>query len=191
MRLDLDLHLPGIVAGDASAFARWLAGAEPIVRDTLRPLAAAVDAEAVLQEALLRVWQVAPRVEPDGSPNALLRFAIRVARNLAISELRRTRAAATDPGDLEAVLAAAARPVAAPDPLLRNAIAHCRDKLPGKPREALDARLADAGARDDDELAATLGMRLNTFLQNITRARRLLADCLRRRGIAIDEELAS
>lgn len=191
MRLDLDVHLAAIVDGDADAFGGWLAGAEPIVRDSLRPLAAVVDAEAVLQEALLRVWQVAPRLVPDGRPNALLRLAIRIARNLAVSELRRTRAAATDPGDLEQVLAAAAAPVAAPDPLLREAIAACRDKLPGKPREALDARLADAGARDDDELAASLGMRLNTFLQNITRARRLLADCLRRRGVAIDEELAS
>lgn len=191
MRLDLDVHLGAIVDGDADAFGGWLAGAEPIVRDSLRPLAAVVDAEAVLQEALLRVWQVAPRLVPDGRPNALLRLAIRIARNLAVSELRRTRAAATDPGDLEQVLAAAAAPVAAPDPLLREAIAACRDKLPGKPREALDARLADAGARDDDELAASLGMRLNTFLQNITRARRLLADCLRRRGVAIDEELAS
>jgi RNA polymerase sigma-70 factor (ECF subfamily) len=191
VRLDLDVHLGAIVDGDADAFGGWLAGAEPIVRDSLRPLAAVVDAEAVLQEALLRVWQVAPRLVPDGRPNALLRLAIRIARNLAVSELRRTRAAATDPGDLEQVLAAAAAPVAAPDPLLREAIAACRDKLPGKPREALDARLADAGARDDDELAASLGMRLNTFLQNITRARRLLADCLRRRGVAIDEELAS
>lgn len=191
MRLDLDVHLAAIVDGDADAFGGWLAGAEPIVRDSLRPLAAVVDAEAVLQEALLRVWQVAPRLVPDGRPNALLRLAIRIARNLAVSELRRTRAAATDPGDLEQVLAATAAPVAAPDPLLREAISACRDKLPGKPREALDARLADAGARDDDELAASLGMRLNTFLQNITRARRLLADCLRRRGVAIDEELAS
>jgi hypothetical protein len=33
-------------------------------------------------------------------------------------------------------------------------------------------------------------MRLNTFLQNIVRARRLLADCLRRRGIDLAVELA-
>jgi RNA polymerase sigma-70 factor (ECF subfamily) len=28
-----------------------------------------------------------------------------------------------------------------------------------------------------------LGMKLNTFLQNFTRARKLLADCLRSRGV--------
>ena len=44
---DLDHHLPGIVAGDADAFGRWVAGAELQVRDSLRPFAASVDAEAV------------------------------------------------------------------------------------------------------------------------------------------------
>jgi DNA-directed RNA polymerase specialized sigma24 family protein len=74
--------------------------------------------------------------------------------------------------------------------MLREAIRACRDKLPARPRQALDGRLAGAGGRDDAELAEALGMRLNTFLQNVTRARQLLAECLRRRGIAIDEELA-
>ena len=34
-----------------------------------------------------RVWQVAPRFKPDGRPDALLRLAIRIGRNLAVSEL--------------------------------------------------------------------------------------------------------
>jgi len=183
--MDLDVHLAGIVGGDTAAFARWLAGAEPAVRLSLRSFATVIDVEAVLQEALLRVWQVAARFEPDGRPNGLVRFGVRIARNLAISECRRMRAAAVaEPPEV---------PVepAAPDPLLRSAIVECRDKLPPKPREALDARLASAGARADEELAESLGMRLNTFLQNFTRARQLLADCLRKRGIRIDEELAT
>jgi RNA polymerase sigma-70 factor (ECF subfamily) len=53
--LDLDRHLPAIAAGDPDAFAPWVAGAEPALRDSLRPFAARVDTEAVLQEALLRV----------------------------------------------------------------------------------------------------------------------------------------
>jgi DNA-directed RNA polymerase specialized sigma24 family protein len=187
--MDLDVHLAAIVAGDADAFARWMAGSEARVRDTLRSFAAVVDVEAILQEALLRVWQVAPRFVPDGRANGLLRLAIRIGRNLAVSELRRTRAEPVDADDLEAALAAAEHPVAAPDPMLRDAIGDCRDKLPAKPRQALDARLASAGGQDDAELAVALGMRLNTFLQNFTRARQLLADCLGRRGIIIDEEL--
>lgn len=188
---DLDVHLAAIAAGDADAFGRWLAGGEANVRASLRSFATVVDVEAVLQEALLRVWQVAPRFQQDGRPNGLLRLAIRVARNLAVSEVRRTRATPVDGDDLESVLAAAERPVAAPDPMLRAAIAHCRDKLPARPRQALDARLASAGGNDDVELAEALGMRLNTFLQNFTRARQLLAECLRRRGIALDQELGA
>jgi RNA polymerase sigma factor (sigma-70 family) len=185
--VDLDFHLAAIVAGDANAFARWLAGSEPTVRATLRSFAAVVDVEAVLQEALLRVWQVAPRFVADGEPNGLLRLGIRIARNLAVSELRRTQARPALPSELEDALPEV-RPTE-PDPMLRRAIAECRDKLPPKPREVFDARLASAGARDDVELASSIGMRVNTFLQNFTRARQLLADCLRKRGIIVDQEL--
>jgi RNA polymerase sigma-70 factor (ECF subfamily) len=186
--VDLDIHLAAIVAGDAAAFGQWMAGSEPIVRDTLRSFAAAVDVEAVLQESLLRVWQVAPRFVADGKPNGLLRLGIRIGRNLAVSEVRRTKAAPAEPEDLEAALASEPAP---PDPLLRRAIVECTDKLPSKPRQALDARLGNAGRQDDTDLASSIGMRLNTFLQNFTRARQLIADCLRKRGIVVDEELGS
>ena len=184
--IDLDVHLAAIVAGDADAFARWLAGAEMPVRLSLASFAAVVDVEAVLQEALLRVWQVAPRFEPDGAPNGLLRFGVRIARNLAVSELRRTKTRPVEPADLEDHQNVRA---SEPDPMLRRAIVECRDKLPAKPREVLDARLASAGADDDLTLAEALGMRLNTFLQNFSRARKLLAECLGKRGIAVDQEL--
>jgi DNA-directed RNA polymerase specialized sigma24 family protein len=186
--MDLDIHLAAIIGGDTRAFAAWLAGAEPPVRDSLRSFARAIDVEAVLQETLLRVWQVAPRFVLDGRANGLLRLAIRIGRNLAVSEVRRTRATPTDGDDLEAALAAAEVP-APPDPMLRRAIGECRDKLPPRPRQALDARLTGAGGHDDDHLAASLGMRLNTFLQNVTRARQLLADCLARRGVTVALEI--
>jgi len=178
MTVDFDVHLAAIVAGDADAFGRWMAGSERIVRESLRSFAAVVDVEAVLQESLLRVWQVAPRFERDGRPNGLLRFAIRIARNLAVSELRRTK---TEPTE-EVEISDEPR---IPDPLLREAIRECRDKLPPKPRQVLDRRLADAGAHDDYDLAEALGMRLNTFLQNFTRARQLLAECLKKKGVEL------
>ena len=181
-----DVHLAAIIGGDTHAFGLWMAGAEPIVRDTLRSFAMVVDVEAVLQ--------VAPRFVDDGRPNGLLRLAIRIARNLAISEVRRTRARPAEPTeahDLEAALAAAERPVSAPDPMLRRALVECRDRLPPKPREAFDARLDGAGGQDDDDLATSLGMRLNTFLQNVTRARKLLAECLGKKGILVDAELGA
>lgn len=187
---DLDIHLPQLVAGDAEAFGRWVAGAEPSLRGALRPFAARVDTEAVLQEALLRIWQVAPRWRSDGQPNGLLRLGVRIARNLALSEARKGRADAVEDAALERALAASERFVEpeAPDPLLRAAIAWCREKLPGKPGLALGQRLAQPGA-PDAELAAGLKMKLNTFLQNFTRARKLLAECLERKGVPLSEVL--
>lgn len=188
---DLDVHLLAIQARDAHAFGRWMAGAEPTVRVSLRSFATVVDVEAVLQEALLRVWQVAPRFVQDGRPNGLLRLAVRIGRNLAVSEVRRTRARPAEPEDLERALAEAAEIEGGdvPDPLLRARIEECREALPDKPRQALEARLESAGGVSDADLAAGLAMRLNTFLQNFTRARRFLAECLRRHGVTIDPEL--
>jgi RNA polymerase sigma-70 factor (ECF subfamily) len=179
MEADLDIHLAGIAAGDAHAFARWVAGGEPPLRAALRGFAAAVDVEAVLQEALLRVWQLAPGFHPDGAPNALLRYAHRIAHNLAVSECRRRRAVP----DEEAVATLRVESLE-PDPLLRQAIADCREKLPGKPAAALNARIGGDGS--DATLAARLNMTLNTFLQNFTRARKLLAECLERRGVRLE-----
>lgn len=187
MALDLDEIAPALALGDPDAFAWWLARAEPALRRSLASFAAQVDVEAVLQESLLRVWQVAGRFQPDGRPNGLLRLARRIARNLAIDEARsargeRSRGEPAEPDDL--VLAPSE-----PDPLLREAVERCHDALPGRPRAALDARLASGGGSPDRTLAEAVGMRLNTFLQNVTRARRLLAECLAQRGIRLEEVL--
>lgn len=186
---DLDGELSAIARGDSDAFARWLSAAEHELRRALRPVAALVDVEAVLQEGLLRVWQVAPRFKADGRPNGLLRLAVTTCRNLATSELRRTRPELSA-DELTVQIRIDAQHFtqpATPDPLLRRLIALCREKLPGKPAQALAARLEDAGAADDTELAARLGMRLNTFLQNFTRARKLLAECLAKSGVRVEE----
>jgi RNA polymerase sigma-70 factor (ECF subfamily) len=179
--MDTDRHLREIQAGDTGAFARWLALSEEPIRLSLRSFAAVVDTEAVLQEALLRVWQVAPRFVPDGRPDGLLRLGVRIARNLAVSERRRHhREVAQDDAPEPQILPAL------PDPHLRRAIEDCRRELPDKPAQALSARLESAGAEPDETLAARLGMRLNTFLQNFTRARRFLAECLERQGIRLE-----
>lgn len=189
-----DTLLPAISAGDAAAFARWLAGAEDRLRGSLRSFAERVDVEAVLQEALLRVWQVAPRFVPDGQPHALLRFAIRIARNLAVSALRQRRFEPVEAQALERLAAEAGTLTSVPDrgsdPMLRRAIDDCRRQLPSKPAQALDARLESAGAEPDSLLAKRLGMRSNTFLQNVVRARRFLADCLKKRGIDVAVEMS-
>jgi len=181
------LQLASISAGDPEAFGHWIAGVEPSLRRTLKPFAALVDTEAVLQEALLRVWQVAPKFVPDGKPNALLRFAVTTTRNAAVSELRRSAPSHEQLDALEHQLAQqqAAQPWV-PDPFLREAIAECRKKLPRQPSAALEQRLSSGGTEDDAVLAARVGMKLNTFLQNFTRARKLLAECLKKRGVELE-----
>jgi RNA polymerase sigma factor (sigma-70 family) len=186
--LDLDVHLPSIAAGDAEAFAAWLAGAEEPVRRSLRSFAATVDTEAVLQEALLRVWQVAPRITADGRANSLLRFALRVARNAAIDEVRRLRSAPLDAQSMELALheALGADEPQVPDPALRKAIERCRERLPPAPRRVFEARLSAGGGSSDRDLASGLDMQLNTFLKNVGRARTLLVECLARAGVMVE-----
>ncbi len=194
--MDLDAHLPAILSGDTRAFGRWMAGAEGTIRGSLRSFASVLDVESVLQEALLRVWQVAPRFVADGRPNGLLRLGIRIARNLAVSELRRTKSRPVPEEDLERASASRmAEQVdltdSGSDPMLREVLARCHSQLPEKPRQAMTIRLAFEGGRTDDELATSIGMRLNTFLQNFTRARRMLAECLKKAGVAFEEGLES
>jgi len=187
--MDLDEHLAAIQSGDPVAFGRWIASTEPTLRLTLRSFAAVVDVEAILQETLLRVWQVAPRFLPDGEPNSLFRLTVRMARNLAVSELRRGGAHRLQELTDERADAIPALTVNPPDPLLRRRIEKCQNELPTKPGMALRARLASDGTEPDDVLAARLSMRVNTFLQNVTRARRLLEECLSLHGVDLTGEL--
>lgn len=185
---DLDHLLVAIADGDDTAFAQFVAAAESRIRSSVLPFATTVDTEAVVQECLLRLWQVAPRIVPDGRPNAMLRLGIRIARNLAVSETRRRRGeTSSDIGDEDRDLEPAVEPDE-PDPMLRRIIARCRELLRGKPAEVLAARLGGPW-RADADLAAELGMRTNTFLQNFTRARQQIAQCLGAHGVDVAKEL--
>lgn len=191
---DLDGLLQRIADRDVEGFGDWMRGAEPRIRASLRSFAARVDVEATVQETLLRVWQVAPRFVADGRENGLLRMAIRIGRNLAISELRRRRVEAPEVEALEDAAIAgelgALDPAPPSDPLLRQRIAECIGRLPRQPGRALASRLDGDGLQPDAVLAEGLGMRLNTFLQNITRAQRHVAECLKRHGVDLPMELA-
>ena len=174
--------LEAIASGDADAFGRWASAVEPRLRTALHSAAAQVDVESVVQETLLRVWQAAPKVHPDGKPNPLLRLALRVSRNLVISELRRVRARPAVLARAEQLGKGESVAPTAPDPLLREHIRRCREALPPRPALALQARL-HAVAQPDRDIAEGMNMRLNTFLQNVTRAKRLLAACLEKHGV--------
>lgn len=186
MALDLDELLPLIRLGDADAFAKWLARAEPPLRASLASFATRVDVEAILQETMLRVWQIAPRFRLDGRANGLLRLARRIGANLALDVLRReARMEPAEVDELDRALQAQHGEQGGwePDPLVARAIHECREGLPAQPRVALDARIYGGGRDPDRALAEDLRMTTNTFLQNVTRARRLLAACLEGRGV--------
>jgi DNA-directed RNA polymerase specialized sigma24 family protein len=170
-------------SGGAEGFARWMSLVERPLRASLRRFARAVDAESVLQEALLRMWIVAQDASREiAGENASLRFALRVARLVALEEVRRAHLAhlvALDglEGDEPSV-----HPPPVEDAGLLRAIRDCLERLTGKPREAMLTRLRLGHASSDRDLAASVGMAVNTFLQNIVRARKSVALCLERKG---------
>jgi DNA-directed RNA polymerase specialized sigma24 family protein len=183
--IDYDFFAYKIASGDKSAFALWMSHCEAPLRDSLARFARSVDTESVLQEALLRTWQAAPDFASDQRPNGLFRLAVRIARNLAIDILRKRREVHVAPEHDEP-----AEAWAPPDPMLRAKIHACHAALPDTNRRVLDARISSEGASSDEVLAVAHGMKLNTFLQNFTRARKLLAECLQRYGIHIAQELS-
>ena len=171
------------------AFADWMGAVEAPIRRSLSRFVHAIDVESVLQETLLRMWLYAQDrgAELKGEA-ASLRFAIGMARNIARSEARRMgRITLLPPDDMPEV---EVQPEPPPDPGRRRARQECLAALKGKPLVALRARLDSVGVEPDRELARNVGMTLNTFLQNIVRARNSMAECLRRRGVVIEEALS-
>ncbi len=178
--MNLDVYRDAISEGDADAFAEFLSHAELPLRQSLRSFAQLLDVEALVQEAALRLWQVAPRFAADGAENGLLRLLLRIGRNLAIDEVRRRH---REVAELDPEMPAAQ--VSPPDPILRKALTDCLEQLPEQPRRAMSARIESGGTEVDAVLAMSCNMRVNTFLQNITRARRLLVSCLETKGVDV------
>ena len=81
--------LEGVVAGDETAFATLVDRHYSLVfRLSARVLGNAADAEDVTQEAFVKLWRDPPVLRNQA---ALKGWLVRVARNLAIDRLRRTR----------------------------------------------------------------------------------------------------
>lgn len=172
--------------GDRGAFADWMGSVELPIRLSLRRFAQAVDVESVVQETLLRMWLLSQ--DPEKvlvGEDAALRFAIVLARNLARNEARRSgRVRFLPPEELPEV---AVDPPTASSPGLAAHIKHCLEALKGRAKEALQARLAQGAWRPDVEIAQGLSMTVNTFLQNIVRARKSVEECLEKRGVRLSE----
>jgi DNA-directed RNA polymerase specialized sigma24 family protein len=174
---------------DPKSFARWMARVEHPIRASLARFARAIDAEVVMQETFLRMWLVA--CDPDRpleGTDASLRFALRVARNVALEEVRRAKLDRVVPLDAlmeDAALAVEPEPPASP--ALGRAIEDCIAGLSAKPARAFRARIERGVFERDQNLAESLGMSLNTFLQNVTRARQALMRCLERKHVSLRE----
>jgi DNA-directed RNA polymerase specialized sigma24 family protein len=155
------------------------------VRGSLRRFARAIDVESAVQETFLRMWLARQDQEREFTgENASMRFALRVARNVALEEVRRARLdhlVALD--DLDPSSEPSIDPAPLADKGLLRAIKDCVSRLRGKPRDALLARLARGHELHDRDVAASLGMAVNTFLQNVVRARKLVAACLEGKGL--------
>lgn len=153
--------LLAVAAGDGSAFSRLHARFRPLVDRWVRAqLADAAQAEEVVQDVFVEVWQLAHRFDPEHTAVAFIRT---IAQRRAIDRVRKSRA------DRERDLRIGARdhePVdhAATDRvesvLERAALHRAVRSLPDRQREAVVLRhlLGLSGP----ELAATLDVPLGT-----------------------------
>lgn len=171
--------------GDREAFGDWMGRVERPIRRSLSRFARNVEPEVVVQETLLRMWLLAQNRDRElTGADASLRYALRMARNLALNELRRREREVPlhEDDDFEQTA-----PEPPSDPALARAIRDCLDRLAGQPLKAIRARIELGHQMADKVLAQMLGMTTNTLLQNIVRARRQIADCLEGKGIPREE----
>lgn len=176
---DDDALIARVALRDAEAF-RVLVDAHGRVphRVAWRMIGDASEAEDLAQEALLRLWDHAPRWRGGGSGVAA--WLTRVAVNLSLDRLRRRRFAS----DAEPPERADETPLA--DALIeREHVAEATRAaiaaLPDRQRAAIVLTyyedLSNSGA------ATMLDMNIKAFESLLLRARRALADDLRARGI--------
>lgn len=184
---DLDTLWQDACAGDRRSFGDWVGRVERPIRLSLHRWARSVDVEVLVQETCMRMWvRAGDSTEPElTGTNASLRYAIKMAKNFARNEARkRKHEAVTAPEDMPDSVV---EPAPDPEPALGLAIRDCLDALEGKLRQVMLSRLESEGREPDRNLAEALGMQLNTFLQNIVRARRRLDACLDGKGFPAKE----
>lgn len=138
------------------------------------------EAEDVLQEVFVRIWERAGTYAPDaGSP---IGWMVRVARNRAIDRLR-ARAARPDlTGDAVPELAAEGTPEATVVLGERaRVVTAALAELPPEQRRLIEQ--AYFGGDSQSELAARFGIPLGTVKTRVRAGMQALRDALRRRGL--------
>lgn len=161
-------------AGDAAA-ARLLVDrlAPRVLRLAQRLLQDRAEAEDITQEALLRLWRIAPRWQPGGAQPAT--WLHRVAVNLATDRLRRRRGVDLDaidepddpaPGVLEAMI----------DSDRRRALDEALALLPDRQRVAVVLRHLEG--LTNPEIGAAMGIGVEAVESLTARGKRRLAALL-------------
>jgi len=165
--------LDGVCAGDQAAFTALVDRHYSLVfRLSARVLGNAADAEDVTQEAFVKLW----RSPPDLRNKAALKgWLARVARNLAIDRLRRTRN--TSDSELELLV----DPSTAPDGRLRHGqaaeeVSVALAQLPERQRTAL--QLTYFEALGNQETASIMDVSVEAVESLLSRARRSLRTTL-------------
>ncbi len=165
--------LEGVVAGDETAFATLVDRHYSLVfRLSARVLGNAADAEDVTQEAFVKLWRNPPVLRNQA---ALKGWLVRVARNLAIDRLRRTRN--TSDSELELLVDTST----APDGHLRhgqaaNEVSAALAQLPERQRTAL--QLTYFEALGNQETASIMDVSVEAVESLLSRARRSLRTVL-------------
>ncbi|MFL5328492.1 MAG: RNA polymerase sigma factor [Gemmataceae bacterium] len=154
--------MEGIVAGDESAFLQFYQRHSlTVIRTLFRILREPADAEDVMQEAFLQLWNRAEQYDPNkASP---LGWLILIARSRALDLLRRRKPGQMDPN---------VDPGFEPDMSLgliqdesRAQVRSALMRLPPDQREVI--RLAFLASMTHEQIAASLGMPLGTVKTRI------------------------
>lgn len=172
--------MAAIAAGDEVAFARLVRDVTPVLLRFARATLAASPAEAeeVVQEALIRLWQQAADWQPDGRIST---WAHRVTYRLCVDRLRRLRPSV----DIEAVEG----DLADPAPLPGARLAHLEDiravqaavaALPDRQRTAIV--LCHYQGLSQAEGAAVMGLGEAAYESLLARGRRRLRAVFADRG---------
>lgn len=161
-------------AGDATAARLLLARLAPrILRLAQRLLQDAAEAEDVTQEAMLRLWRIAPKWQAEGAkPSTWLH---RVAVNLATDRLRRRRGVGLDTID-EPDDPAASAVEGMIDGDRRRALDEALALLPDRQRAAVVLRHLEG--LTNPEIAAQLGIGVEAVESLTARGKRRLAQLL-------------
>ncbi len=169
-----ELLLRRYAAGEALAAQLLLDRLAPrLYRLALRLLGDTAEAEDVVQEAMLRLWQIAPRWQPGAAQPGT--WVYRVAMNLATDRLRRRRSVA-----LDSVPEPADDAPAPFDALLETdrtrALEAALVQLPDRQREAVVLRHLEGLA--NPEIADVMGVSVEAVESLTARGRRRLAELL-------------